>query len=168
MSTSFRAATLFTGLLHLAVGLWSSIVLSNPAPSAVLRAYVITECFFGYLGFMMSLFHGLRGKRSCFNGVLECTGIGLFIWNAILLFYTLGIPQSPTSPYAYFVYVHFFLVIAVMCVGALVLCCVCCGVGALLFKEATEPAAPAPVHVSVPPVVAAAEPEDPVVIMLEA
>lgn len=154
MSSSFRAATVFTGLLHLAVGIWSSIVLSNPAPSAVLRTYVIAECFFGYFGFTMALFRALRGRQGLSEALLECVGIGLFIWNAVLLFDTLGgIPQSPTSPYAYFVYVHFFLMIAIIGIGLVTLYCICCGVGALIVKEATEPSL--------------AVTEDPIIITLE-
>ncbi len=125
--------------LHLGIAIWTSVLLgTSQAPSELLLAYVISECSFGYIGFLSNLFAAIVGKNNCCKSVKEVAGLGLFIWNCVLLFHTLGgIPQSQQSPYEYFVFVYFFINIAMICVGIVAVCCMCCGVLAFLMREDT-------------------------------
>ncbi len=142
--TASRIASLLMAFLHLGIAIWTSVLLGTvQAPSELLLAYVISECCFGYIGFLSNLLTAIVGKNNCCKAVKEVAGLGLFIWNCVLLFHTLGgIPQSQQSPYEYFVFVYFFINIAIICVGILAVCCMCCGLVAFLVHEDTAGSTP--------------------------
>ena len=144
--TASRIASLLMAFLHLGIAIWTSVLLGTvQAPTELLLAYVISECCFGYIGFLSNLFAAIVGKNNCCKSVKEVAGLGLFIWNCVLLFHTLGgIPQSQQSPYQYFVFVYFFINIAMIGVGIVAVCCMCCGIMAFLVRE--ETAGPIPTH----------------------
>ncbi len=134
-----RIASLLVAFLHLGIAIWTSVILGTAqAPSDLLLAYVIAECCFGYIGFIVNLIRAIVGKHGCCKATMEVGALGLFIWNCVLLFHTLGgIPQSSQSPYEYFVFVYFFVSIAMLAFAILVVCCMCCGVVAFIVNDKT-------------------------------
>ncbi len=142
-SSSFpRGIAVFLGLFHLGIAVWTSVILGNAAaPTELLLAYVGCECAFGYLGFLAYLLQAIFNASSCSKRILETLGTGMFIWNTVMLFGVLdGIPQSPTNAFAYFVYVNFFINVAVIALSLVACAGACCCLTAFLVKEDAEDA----------------------------
>ncbi len=155
----FACHILFTGALGLSFAIWATILLSRnglqDGTSEVLFAYMITDCIIHYLH-AIECVTGLRrlmeGKSPKVGGLTGCLGLGLLIWNIVLLFRDIGIDHISDNPYYMYVFVSFLVNMIVLGI-TLVMCGIAaCCMGFAVFsdtskKESKEP----PKTPSVPP-----------------
>jgi hypothetical protein len=112
------------GLSSLGMGIWAAVVLANTSRDLVssqIYGYVMTSCI---LHFVLLPFNIVPNKSV--EKLYGIIGLGVFVWNCVILFSQIGIDNYMANNYYYYVFVEFVINIVLIGITLLSCCTSCC------------------------------------------
>lgn len=101
--------------IGLTFGIWATVLLSNngfhSGTSAVVVAYIITDCVLNYIRAIDSVtqLRFITNKVSKRQYVGGCLGLGIYVWNCVLLFHDIGVDRISENSYYIYIFVSFMM-----------------------------------------------------------
>jgi hypothetical protein len=136
----FACQFLMTCSISLAFATWATILLSNNGSSNTtdrVFAYMITDCIVNYIRAIesvTSIRHALS-NTSKVNYMGSCLGIGMLIWNCVLLFRDIGIDRISENPYSMYIFVSFIVNMIAVGISVCILFITGCCMGYMICME---------------------------------